>query len=50
MFPSVYATNYYKVGGNYYNAPQRNWAFDNNFTNLAGLPPLTPMVVNFVTP
>ena len=42
MFPSIYATNYYQVGGNYYNAPQRNWAFDNNYTNLAGLPPCTP--------
>ncbi len=48
MFPSVYATNYYKTGGNYYDPPSRNWAFDNNFTNLAGLPPLTPLVVNFI--
>ena len=50
MFPSIYATNYFKGGGNYYSPPSRNWAFDNNFTNLAGLPPLTPTVVNFVTP
>ena len=42
MFPSIYATNYYKVAGNYYNPPTRNWAFDNNFTNQAGLPPCTP--------
>ena len=47
MFPSIYATNYFQVGGNYYNPPIRNWAFDNNFTNMAGLPPLTPMVVEF---
>ena len=42
MFPSIYATNYYQTGGNYYSPPARNWAFDNNYTNLAGLPPLTP--------
>jgi hypothetical protein len=40
MFPSQYATNYWN--GNYYGVPQRNWAFDTNFTCQAGLPPLTP--------
>ena len=50
MFPSIYATNYWQPTGNYYNAPTRHWAFDNNFTNLAGLPPLTPLVVNFISP
>jgi hypothetical protein len=42
MFPSIYATNYWQPTGNYYNAPTRHWAFDNNFTNATGLPPLTP--------
>ena len=31
MFPSQYATNYWQQTGNYYNAPNRNWAFDTNF-------------------
>jgi hypothetical protein len=44
MFPSVYATNSFHGGGTYYSPPARNWALDNNFTNLSGLPPLTPMV------
>ena len=42
MFPSQYATNNWRNTGNYYNAPQRNWAFDTNFTQQAKLPPLTP--------
>jgi hypothetical protein len=50
MFPSQYATNFWQQTGNYYTAPTRSWAFDTNFTNLSKLPPLTPMVVNDVTP
>jgi hypothetical protein len=42
MFPSQYATNYWKAPGGYYNPPKRNWAFDTNFVLQAGLPPLTP--------
>jgi len=42
MFPSQYATNYQQAPGNYYNPPGRNWAFDTNFIQQAGLPPLTP--------
>jgi hypothetical protein len=42
MFPSIYATNYYKGSGNYFVPPIRNWAFDNNYTNQAGLPPCSP--------
>ena len=42
MFPSQYATNFWQATGNYYNAPERNWSFDTNFENAAGLPPLTP--------
>ena len=50
MFPSQYATNHWQPTGNYYNAPVRNWAFDLNFEAASGLPPLTPQVVNFVSP
>jgi hypothetical protein len=42
MFPSQYATNYWQQTGNYYVAPIRNWAFDTNFTQQVGLPPLEP--------
>jgi hypothetical protein len=44
MFPSQYATNRWLETGNYYNAPNRQWSFDINFTNQAGLPPFTPMM------
>lgn len=44
MFPSQYATNRWQETGNYYNAPNRQWSFDVNFTNQAGLPPFTPMM------
>ncbi len=40
MFPSTYATNYWN--GDYYGVPTRHWAFDTNFKNQGGLPPLTP--------
>jgi hypothetical protein len=42
MFPSQYATNFWQQTGNYYDAPTRHWAFDTNFMQQAGLPPLTP--------
>jgi hypothetical protein len=42
LFDSQYATNHWKQVGNYYYMPKRNWAFDLNFTNRAGLPALTP--------
>jgi len=48
MFSSIYATNHWN--GSYYGVPTRHWAFDLNFTTAVGLPPLTPMVVNFVNP
>ncbi len=41
MFPSQYATNSWSYG-NYYDAPTRDWAFDTNYIQQAGLPPLTP--------
>jgi hypothetical protein len=42
MFPSQFATNSWQPTGNYYNAPTRHWAFDLNFAQQSGLPPLTP--------
>jgi Tfp pilus assembly protein PilX len=42
MFPSRYATNFWQQTGNYYTAPNRHWAFDTNFMQQGGLPPLTP--------
>jgi hypothetical protein len=50
MFPSQYATNCWQQNGNYYTAASRFWAFNTNFLNAADLPPLTPTVVNYVTP
>jgi hypothetical protein len=41
MFPSQYATNSWNYG-NYYTAAVRNWAFDTNFVQQGGLPPITP--------
>ncbi|HUA66482.1 MAG TPA: immunoglobulin domain-containing protein [Alphaproteobacteria bacterium] len=46
MFSSIYATNYWQLPDNYYGIPIRNWAFDTNFFTLAGLPPLTPLLIN----
>ncbi len=48
MFPSRYATNYWVQTGNYYNAPNRRWAFDVNFLNYKKLPPATPQVRKLV--
>jgi hypothetical protein len=42
MYSSLYATNFWPGTGTVYNAPNRNWGFDNNFMNYAKLPPLTP--------
>ena len=49
MFSSQYATNYWG-SANVYGVPRRNWSFDQNFTDANKLPPLTPSVVNYVTP
>ncbi len=48
MFPSKYATNFWQQTGNYYNPPDRNWAFDSNFLDYRKLPPATPMVRKLV--
>jgi len=44
MFPSRYATSFWQSTGIYYNAPTRQWAFDQNFRTQALLPPVTPQV------
>jgi hypothetical protein len=48
MFPSQYATNIWN--GSYFGVPRRQWNFDANFTQEGGLPPLTPWVLNLVSP
>lgn len=34
----------YRLGGSYYNIPNRDFGFDNDFNRVDGLPPLTPRV------
>ena len=46
LFPSRYATNYWRATGEYYNAPLRQWGFDTNFLQSNRLPPFTPLMVN----
>jgi hypothetical protein len=48
MFPSIYATSFWQVPGNYYGVPTRHWNFDANFTNPSKLPPLTPKFYRIV--
>jgi hypothetical protein len=48
MFPSIYATNFWQVPGNYYGVPTRHWSFDVNFTDPNKLPPLTPKFYRIV--
>ena len=48
MFPSQYATNFWPGTGSIYNPPNRNWAFDLNFTNPNKLPPLTPKIYRII--
>ena len=42
MFPSRYATSFWKYGDPVYNAPTRRWAFDINFLDPNRLPPMAP--------
>jgi len=44
LFSSIYATNFWQPTGNYYDAPNRQWGFDVNFTRQNRLPPMTPQV------
>jgi len=48
LFASQSATQFWIGPGTYYNAPNRQWAFDQNFLNFTKLPPLTPMVRKLV--
>lgn len=48
MFPSIYATGFWQVPGNYYNVPTRKWAFDLNFNNPNLLPPNTPQFFKII--
>jgi hypothetical protein len=45
MFTSQIANYPWPGTGTVYNPPNRNWAFDTNFTNPSKLPPLTPRVI-----
>ncbi len=47
MFSSQIATAPWPSTGTVYNPPARNWAFDNNFSNPAKQPPMTPQVLSF---
>lgn len=42
MYDSQIARTIWRAPGEYYNPPNRNWAFDQNFRELAKLPPGTP--------
>lgn len=44
LYNSVNANHQFQNPGNYYNAPSRNFNFDQNFLNAAKLPPGTPTV------
>ncbi len=45
MFTSQIATNEWPNTGTVYNPPTRHWAFDNNFSNPAKQPPMTPKMI-----
>ena len=45
MFNSQIATNVWPSTGTVYNPPTRDWAFDNNYSNPAKQPPMTPKVI-----
>jgi hypothetical protein len=50
MFPSRYAKSFWADPSStgYYQAPVRQWAFDNNFLNPQKLPPVTPKVLKLI--
>ncbi|MEW6073176.1 MAG: hypothetical protein AB1726_11380 [Planctomycetota bacterium] len=43
---SFYATGTWVYGGDRYQAPVRLWSYDEDFNDVANLPPFTPMVVS----
>jgi hypothetical protein len=45
MYPSQYATNYWIGPGTYYNPPNRQWGFDQDFMGgQADIPPIMPQL------
>ena len=44
LYNSVRATHQFQNPNIYYNAPTRNWNFDQNFTSAGKLPPGTPLI------
>jgi hypothetical protein len=44
LYDSVRATGPWQTPGTYYNAPSRQFNFDQNYKNQAKLPPGTPML------
>ena len=50
LYNSAKATNQFQNPGVYYNAPTRNFNFDQNFLSPSKLPPGTPMVSGIVPP
>ena len=44
MYESRWATAQWRQANSYYDPPSRNWAFDQNFRQVAKLPPGTPMM------
>lgn len=45
LWKSTVATGAWKYGGDVYEAPNRNWAYDPAFNSLGNLPPFTPMAM-----
>lgn len=50
LYDSAKATNQFQNPGNYYNAPTRNFNFNQNFLSQFKLPPGTPLVSGIVPP
>ena len=48
LFDSQYATGDWRYGSDRYRAPIRAWEYDDDFNDLASLPPFTPMAVETV--
>ncbi|MDZ7815653.1 MAG: hypothetical protein U5N86_06525 [Planctomycetota bacterium] len=49
IWDSRYAKGEWVYGGDNYQAPNRNWYFDEDFLDLANLPPFTPQVYSLRT-
>jgi hypothetical protein len=49
LYNSAKATNQFKNPGMYYNAPSRNFNFDQNFLSRSKLPPGTPVLDGYIS-